>query len=89
MSLFRRKRKDRKEKIDKKEKKVRKIKKVKKEKKARKKLGLIAELKNVRWPKPKELAKNSFTVIVFMLFLGIFFLLCQVVTSEFLSLIGM
>ena len=34
-------------------------------------------------------ATNSLTVIVFTVFFGIFFLLCEVVASGFLSLIGM
>lgn len=51
--------------------------------------GMFAEFKEIRWPKPKALAKDSLTVIVFTLFLGIFFFLCQVVSSEFLRIIGM
>ena len=51
--------------------------------------GMFKEFKEVRWPKPKALAQDSLTVIVFTLFLGIFFFLCQIVSSEFLRLIGM
>ena len=43
----------------------------------------------IRWPHGKTLATNSLTVIVFTVFFGIFFLLCEVVASGFLSLIGM
>lgn len=51
--------------------------------------GMFKEFKEIRWPKPKALAKDSLTVIVFTLFLGVFFFLCQIVSSEFLRLIGM
>ena len=51
--------------------------------------GILKEVKRIRWPHGKTLATNSLTVIVFTVFFGIFFLLCEVVASGFLSLIGM
>lgn len=50
--------------------------------------GIFSEIKKVQWPKPKQLAKDSMTVFLFVLVLGIFFFLCQIVTSGFLKLIG-
>ena len=47
--------------------------------------GILKEVKRIRWPHGKTLATNSLTVIVFT----VFFLLCEVVASGFLSLIGM
>ena len=51
--------------------------------------GILKEVKRIRWPHGKTLATNSLTVIVFTVFFGIFFLLCEVVASGFLSLMGM
>ena len=51
--------------------------------------GIVKEAKRVRWPKGKDLLKDSTTVIVFVAFLGVFFFLCQLVTSGFLKMLGM
>ena len=51
--------------------------------------GIITEAKRIRWPKMKDLAKDSTTVIVFTLLMGIFFFVCQIISSGFLSMIGM
>ena len=51
--------------------------------------GIMKEAKRVRWPKGKDLLKDSSTVIVFTVFLGVFFFLCQLVTSGFLKMLGM
>lgn len=51
--------------------------------------GIGTEIKRIRWPKPKELAKNSMTVVLFTFMFGVFFVICQVITSGFLKLIGM
>lgn len=51
--------------------------------------GIMTEAKRIRWPKMKDLAKDSMTVIVFTAILALFFFICQVVSSGFLSLIGM
>lgn len=51
--------------------------------------GIITEAKRIRWPKMKDLAKDSTTVIVFTVILAVFFFLCQLISSGFLSTIGM
>ena len=51
--------------------------------------GTLTEMKRIRWPKGKDLAKDSATVIAFTAVLGLFFFLCQVASSGFLKLIGM
>ena len=51
--------------------------------------GIVKEAKRVRWPKGKDLLNDSTTVIVFVAILGVFFFLCQLVTSGFLKLLGM
>lgn len=50
--------------------------------------GIMTEMKRIRWPKAKELGKDSATVVVFVVFLAFFFFLCQVVSSGLLKLIG-
>ena len=51
--------------------------------------GVLTEAKRIRWPKGNDLAKDSVTVIAFVAVLGLFFFLCQLVSSGFLKLIGM
>ena len=51
--------------------------------------GILTEAKRIRWPKMKDLARNSMTVVIFTVVLALFFFICQVVSSGFLSLIGM
>lgn len=51
--------------------------------------GILTEMKRIRWPKPKDLAKDSVIVVLFVTILGIFFFLCQLISSGFLKLIGM
>ena len=51
--------------------------------------GILTEVKRIRWPKGKDLAKDSTTVIIFVAVLAVFFFLCQFVSSGFLKLIGM
>lgn len=50
--------------------------------------GILTEMKRIRWPKAKDLARDSVTVFGFVAFLALFFFLCQVVSSGFLKLIG-
>lgn len=50
--------------------------------------GIISETKKIQWPKGKDLARDSMTVFLFVFFLGVFFYLCQIITSGFLSIIG-
>ena len=49
--------------------------------------GIVSEIRKIEWPTPKQLMKDSMIVFGFVLFLGIFFFLCQVVVSAFLSVI--
>lgn len=51
--------------------------------------GIWTEIKRIRWPKGKDLIKSSCVVLLFVLFLGVFFFLCQVISSGFLTLVGM
>ena len=51
--------------------------------------GILKEMKRIRWPKVKDLFHDSGICIVFVVFLGVFFFLCQLVSSGFLKLIGM
>lgn len=51
--------------------------------------GILTESKRIRWPKAKDLFKNSAIVVIFIAVLGLFFFLCQLVSSGFLKLIGM
>ncbi len=51
--------------------------------------GILTESKRIRWPKSKDLFKNSAIVVIFVAILGLFFFLCQLVSSGFLKLIGM
>lgn len=51
--------------------------------------GIFSEMKKIHWPKPKDLARDSMTVFLFVFLLGIFFFLCQIISSGFLKLIGM
>ena len=50
--------------------------------------GIVSEIRKIEWPTPKQLMKDSMIGFGFVLFLGIFFFLCQVVVSAFLSVIG-
>lgn len=50
--------------------------------------GILTEMKRIRWPKAKDLARDSVTVFGFVAILALFFYLCQVVSSGFLKLIG-
>ncbi|MBR2802041.1 MAG: preprotein translocase subunit SecE [Erysipelotrichaceae bacterium] len=50
--------------------------------------GIVKEIKKIRWPEKGDLLTNSVQVIIFTFGFGAFFLLCQVVVSEFLRLLG-
>lgn len=51
--------------------------------------GIRKEIKRIRWPKAKDLAANSMTVIMFTVLFGIFFFLCELVASGFLTVVGL
>ena len=50
--------------------------------------GIITEAKRIRWPKFSELMSNTGKVLVFCILFAIFFILCDLVVSELLVLIG-
>ncbi len=51
--------------------------------------GIYKEIKRIRWPKPKDLLSSSITVIFFTFLFGVFFLLCELIASGFLTIIGL
>ncbi|MBQ1512045.1 MAG: preprotein translocase subunit SecE [Erysipelotrichaceae bacterium] len=50
--------------------------------------GIAKEIKKIRWPKGEDLLTNSVQVVIFTAFFALFFLLCQVVVSMLLRLLG-
>jgi preprotein translocase subunit SecE len=50
--------------------------------------GIMTEVKRVRWPKQKELFKDTTTVVAVVTMFGIFFVLAQVVITFFITAIG-
>lgn len=50
--------------------------------------GLKKELKRIRWPKPKQLGIDAFTVLFFTASFGVFFVLCDLFGSAFIKLVG-
>ena len=50
--------------------------------------GIMTEVKRIRWPKQKEMVKDSTTVIVFTVAFGIFFVIVQALVAAFLRVIG-
>lgn len=51
--------------------------------------GIYKEIKRIRWPKAKDLFSNSMTVILFTILFGVFFLLCELIASGFLTVVGL
>lgn len=50
--------------------------------------GINKEIKKIRWPKANELFSSSVQVIIFTLFFGLFFILCELLVSLVLKGIG-
>lgn len=50
--------------------------------------GITKEIKKIRWPKKGDLGSNSVQVIIFTLFFGLFFYLCQFIITLLLKLMG-
>lgn len=50
--------------------------------------GINKEIKKIRWPKSKDLLTSSVQVIIFTLFFGLFFVLCELLVSVVLKGIG-
>lgn len=47
--------------------------------------GIFSELKKVQWPTFSELMKSSGLVIAFTLMFGLYFFICEVLCSSFVS----
>ncbi len=50
--------------------------------------GVATEIKRIRWPKFSELMADTGKVLVFCILFAIFFVLCDLVVSKFLLMIG-
>lgn len=50
--------------------------------------GIGKEIKRIRWPKKKDLGLNTAEVLIFCVFFGVFFVVCEFLVSFFLRLIG-
>lgn len=50
--------------------------------------GISKEIKRIRWPKTADLTSNSAEVILFCVFFGAFFVVCEFVITFILRLIG-
>lgn len=50
--------------------------------------GIFAEIKRIRWSKPKDLARDSGTVLMFTTAFAIFFVACTIFNAWFLGLLG-
>lgn len=52
--------------------------------------GIIKEVKGkIRWPKLKELFKDTKTVLLFIIVFALFFILADIIVLGFLKLIGL
>ncbi|MDI9540891.1 MAG: preprotein translocase subunit SecE [Bacillota bacterium] len=50
--------------------------------------GVATEIKRIRWPKFSELVADTGRVLAFCVLFAIFFVLCDLVISNFLIMIG-
>lgn len=50
--------------------------------------GIRSEIHRIRWPKLKDLASDSTTVILFTCAFALFFFLCEVIAKGWLNFIG-
>ena len=50
--------------------------------------GIMTEAKRIRWPKRKELVKDTTTVVAIITLFGVFFVLAQVIITLFVTSIG-
>lgn len=49
--------------------------------------GIKEEIRKIQWPKRNELVKNTGIVITFIAFFSVYFLLTEVLISQFLKLV--
>jgi len=50
--------------------------------------AIVKEISKIRWPKKKDLLTNSVQVLIFVIFFGAFFYLCQFLVSLALRAMG-
>ena len=50
--------------------------------------AITKDISKIRWPKKGDLASNSLEVIIFTVFFGLFFVLCQFIISVVLKGLG-
>jgi len=50
--------------------------------------GIMTEAKRIRWPKRKELVKDTTTVVAIITLFGVFFVFAQVLITFFVTSIG-
>ena len=50
--------------------------------------AVTKEISKIRWPKKGDLASSSLEVIIFTVFFGLFFVLCQFIISVVLKGLG-
>ncbi len=50
--------------------------------------GIFMEIKRIRWSSPKTLAKDSSTVLFFMVCFSLFFILCTLFNASLLQFLG-
>ena len=50
--------------------------------------GIKEEVKKTKWPKKKEMIKDSETVITFIIIFGIYFVICDFLVAQFLKIFG-
>lgn len=47
--------------------------------------NVMRELKKVKWPSVKQLSKDSLLVIVFTLLFGLYFFVCEILSTDLVS----
>lgn len=50
--------------------------------------GIQKEIKKIRWPNKKEMAKDTTTALVFMFLFGVFFVASDFVIAALLKILG-
>lgn len=50
--------------------------------------GIMTEAKRIRWPKRKELVKDTTTVVAIITLFGVFFVFAQILITFFVTAIG-
>lgn len=51
--------------------------------------GIRSEINRIRWPKWKDLAESSAKVLFFTALFAIFFVICEMISSGFLKIVGL